>query len=941
MARIRHFLDWDAPITRRVREWLLPQDEGPFDLSDTLVLVPTRQAARRLRETLASHSETVGSGLLSPVILTPGALLRATDTELRPATPAVVSAVWLDVLRGVDTTDFPALFPRVADPNDVAWAADTGGQIQSLRGQIADGAYTLARVAAMGADVLDEPERWVDLATLETRYLERLQALGFRDPHTARIRAAEAPELPPGCSRVVVACVPDPVPLAIRALEELETAHPVDILIHAPEALADQYDDWGRPQQAHWSSCPLSLPAPGPELQLTASPAAQAAAVCSSIAASEWGPADIAIGVPDRDVIPHLASAMESMGVAAYDPAEKKLPEHALFQLVDTLVTLVRDPSYRSVRRALRNADLLQHLKRSAGVEATALLNALDRVHNAYLPRSLSDLRAACDRERAIRAARVDVDVSLVPAIEYLERVRGLFAAGSPVAALQESLQAVFAERMLHSGRAEDDEFERAARCINDTMMTLDDEALDGLGLEAGDVLLLLRRLLSEAEYARERSGAKRLDLEGWLELPWNDAPFLLLTGLNEGSVPDGRLSDAFLPDSLRTRLKLPDDATRLARDAYVLESLMVSRRDHGRTVLLLGKRSGRGDPLKPSRLLFRVEPDALAGQAEALFGEVAESRPQAPAALSFQLEPMAERLAPLAKPIEKLSVTSFRNYLACPFRFYLQYAQEMERVDDEKEGLDARDFGVMVHHALEQMALHGEIWKTENPAELSAFLSDAAEAWARQRFGAQPALPVRIVLDAAQQRLHAAAQEQVKLYAEGWDIIAGEDRCTMTLAGMRIVGTIDRVDRHRESGVLRVIDYKSSNTAEKPEKVHLQNARDDDPSYAVFQPAEGRAQRWTNLQLPLYAEMFRQEGEIEVAYFDLPKSVTQTGLRPWTGFSQAHLESALRCAEGVIESIGAGIFWPPGRAETRIDDFEGLFSGRGEAAIDPGEGGS
>ena len=52
----RYFLDWDAPVTAKVWESLLPQQLwGPVDLGKELIVVPTRQAGRRLREVLAKN----------------------------------------------------------------------------------------------------------------------------------------------------------------------------------------------------------------------------------------------------------------------------------------------------------------------------------------------------------------------------------------------------------------------------------------------------------------------------------------------------------------------------------------------------------------------------------------------------------------------------------------------------------------------------------------------------------------------------------------------------------------------------------------------------------------------------------------------------------------------------------------------------------------------
>ena len=61
----------------------------------------------------------------------------------------------------------------------------------------------------------------------------------------------------------------------------------------------------------------------------------------------------------------------------------------------------------------------------------------------------------------------------------------------------------------------------------------------------------VLSELLAAQTYVSRREDAA-LDLEGWLELPWHPASSLVVTGMNEGAVPDGRVDDPFLPDSLR-----------------------------------------------------------------------------------------------------------------------------------------------------------------------------------------------------------------------------------------------------------------------------------------------------------------------------------------------------------------------------------------------------
>ena len=146
----------------------------------------------------------------------------------------------------------------------------------------------------------------------------------------------------------------------------------------------------------------------------------------------------------------------------------------------------------------------------------------------------------------------------------------------------------------------------------------------------------------------------------------------------------------------------------------------------------------------------------------------------------------------------------------------------------------------------------------------------------------------------------------------------------------MLVRGKIDRVDRHQHTGMIRVLDYKTSEKAGKPEDAHLGSLSKDRewPEYARVE-ISGRQKRWTDLQLPLYAILLSSRQELqepfELGYFNLPRAINDTGIVLWEDFSADLLESANRCAWGVINDIRSRRFWPPS-PKTWRDDFEILF---------------
>ena len=178
----RRFLGWDAPLTLKVREYLLPEElAGPVDLGTELVVVQTRQAGRRLREALALYCERQSTALLSPRVETSDFFLRSGDESTGEASRMEVMAVWVDVLLKADLAEYHGFFPSGAPKQDFSWALHTAEIIQQLRNKLLDGGHSIASVIENYADILEEPERWQDLARLEKAYLSRLRGLGKKD----------------------------------------------------------------------------------------------------------------------------------------------------------------------------------------------------------------------------------------------------------------------------------------------------------------------------------------------------------------------------------------------------------------------------------------------------------------------------------------------------------------------------------------------------------------------------------------------------------------------------------------------------------------------------------------------------------------------------------------------------------------------------------------
>ncbi len=928
----RHFLGWDAPLTTRVCGVLLADGGGGLtDLSDTLVVVPTRQAGRRLREAMAAACAVSGGAVLSARVVTPAFLFAPPPAAGPEASESLQRAVWAAVLAQPAAGADEALLGRPDGRGDFVWALQTAGLLQQVLQTLSDVGLSAADVPARLGDRLPEPERWQSLAGLHAAFTARLSALGYADPLRRKMETAAAPELPAGILRIVVAGVPDPSLLTLRALEALAVRLDVDILIHAPEALADRFDEWGRPLESYWCAADIDIPDEQATLRVAATPADQVAAVLDCWARCGAGRStfDLAVGAPDRALAPLLEQALAGIGITAFDPSEPAVVAHPLGRLLSAYADLVLTGDYRAVRTFLRQADALDCLQAGTGAEAGAVLRALDEFQNRHLPWRLADLSARVRADSAGGALRA--------AVAWAEALVGAFrAAGSMAAAVRGFLQQVYERRTIRVGTPADMEFRAAAEAVDEALHECDAGLQTACGLDAEHALRLFLRRLNEVTWARDRRDAT-LDVEGWLELPWNPAAVLIVTSMNEGVVPDSRAADAFLPDSIRRPLGLRDERQRLARDAFLLRSLIECRRRAGRVCLITGQTGAAGDPLMPSRLLCMCPDAVLAERARRVFARVEPDCAVSPSSIGFRLDPSPRTLpAQQALANRVLSVTAFRDYLACPFRYYLARVLGMEQLRDDRQGLDAAAFGTLIHNVLDEMAVEGA-WHERDPARLAAFLHDRLDRQLERDYGRALSLPAQVARDSARQRLSRLAEIQVDLTAAGWDLYAPETKLTVTLGGFTVRGKLDRIDRHRDSGRLRIVDYKTSDKPADPQSLHLPALGRRAPDFAAVE-VDGKSRRWADLQLPLYRLLYAagagRDPEPELAYFNLPRAIADAGVAVWDPFSAAVYAAAVACAETVCGRIAARQFWPPAPRVAR-DDFEWLLLDDPLATVD------
>ena len=606
---------------------------------------------------------------------------------------------------------------------------------------------------------------------------------------------------------------------------------------------------------------------------LCADAAAQAERVAVIAARYESPEGMLGIGVADPDVLPALESVFGHARIAAFNPEGRARRGGGLYHLLSALAAISRDTSFAAVEALARCPDFIAFLQGRGGsaFSTEAWLSGLDRLRDRHLPQDLAAARARVEAGEPASA----VALGLAEIDELGAQLSsGPFAEGAAAA-----LGRIFSGRLFDLGREGDARLADEARAWAGVIQECAPVASELSPAEGWE--LALRLFGSTVRTDEKPAGA--VEFQGWLELLWEEAPHLAVVGLNDGRVPAAIVGDPFLPETLREQIGLRSNEARFARDAYILRAISASRERAGRLDVFLGRTSEAGDPLKPSRLLLQCADAELPGRIALLFRE-----PELPGRniawdRAWRLKP------PPVRPLLRVPVTGLRFWLSCPFRFHLRHVLKMEAVDPEKGEMSEADFGTLCHRALEAMTRDERMRGCADGPALRDFLAGALEREARAKFGSRLILPLVVQLESARQRLAKAAEIEARERAQGWRTLEVERRFEVSIDGVTIAGSIDRIDRNLETGRVRILDYKTSDTPISPEEAHLRRAgrgpvqaRD----FAQFR-AGSEMRIWKDLQLPLYLQALAGEfPTADCGYFNLPKAVGDTGVQVWEGYS-------------------------------------------------------
>ena len=902
-----------------------------LDLSNCLIVVPTTRARHRLMQLLATQAQDQHASFAPPEITTLG---NFPEYLYKPAkllaTELAQQIAWSRALEETPNEEIQCLTGR-SDVEDLKDWQPLARLLSRLHTRLASDIWSfnsVAReVAQLDGFLKNELERWEVLREVQNRYYKTLGKAELWDRQAARnwIAAGSRPDInEKRCEtdkNIVLVATADINRSIAGMLKQLTSQ--VTVMIAADESHADRFDEFGNLITKQWLEA--SIDVPDEKVLFVDSPADQAASAAHFIThlEKEYSTDEVTIGVPTEELIPQLQRSINSIGLPHRNLAGKPLGETAPVRLMLACREYFKQQDYSAFAILLRHPDMYRWLSEQLD---GGYLDALDDYQNRKLPDwirigdeepfgnpgkiakrftegdSGSKRRASieADNVRQLNTLHRQIASLLKPLDKPLQEISHWTEPWSNI------LITIYGDRELDRNIALDQQTLMACQTMH-TALANHRHVPSEFGTTCSAVEAL--------EWALEAASEQRvvdppiidaIEFAGWLDLPLDDAPVMAIVGVNDEFVPTSEFGHQFLPNKLCEQLGILDNNRRFARDVYALTLITSVRDDY---VLISGRNNAAKDPLKPSRLLFTQDEQTSAQRAYSFFSFEGKDEN------NFWLyeKSLAEKTTTqqfsvprphIVTPIDSMRVTQFKDYLKCPYRFYLQHVLRLDETADDWSEMSGGTFGDLAHDVL-QSFYEADIKESKDDREIFDWLSKELDKEANIRFPGSRLPALRIQLEQLRGRLEKFSDLQADQRKAGWQIVSCEELLFHELMvdnkPFTIRGKIDRVDQHEVTGQVAVWDYKTSDSGNDPQKAHIKN------------------KKWIDLQLPLYRHLVREVDIIKGANLDnislgyvlLSKNINDIKFAK-ARWDSSMLDYADKEAHRVIRDIRAGVFGPP-----------------------------
>lgn len=953
------FLGWDRPLLDQVSlELLRRYAEGDFlRLSGIDCVLPSLHGCGRLQEILDGLAAKQGLVLEPPRLMTVGQLMEALYAPTAPlASDFEQTLAWARALRCFPPDQLQSLVPVLPPDDNVAPWLELAGTLGALSSDLSTQGITFDQVNDYAKGEV-ECRRWQLLRDIHTVYLQELNRANLSDPAAQRALAIAEDRCEAKRMTVLVG-TSDLSPIVVRMLRCVPSK--LISMIGAPSSEASRFDEFGSVVNERWKGYRLSMS--GEPFVPAGDMMDQASAVAAHVQAfsTKHGTKQITVGVTDDSQVAPIELELRGCNVDTYRNLGWTLSSTSVGRLLQMVTAFVNRQTWQSLAALVRHSEVHHWITTELdedGIEPAAGWHfQLDQLIANHFPVAIQDplpvvamknypkteklreivlqwLEPFLGESRSVAQWSPTISAWL-HAVYDLERRAGDHGGvvdpqaimsseseqDSQIVGLSESDPRKSDQRELHERTVL--ALSVASKFLNriaDLSPSLDVDCSGGIVLDM---------LSSRLGYLRvvEKPSKDQVPILGWLDLALDTATGIVINGFNHPFVPSVVTANPFLPSELRQRLPSEGNDRRFARDLYATQCILSN---HQSVALIVGKVGVDQSPTPPSRLLAaspRSDLPArvlrvLEGKRDVASGNHQWDEPSS--GQKLEIPDLGNLHGGVKPPVESLSVTAFRDYLVCPYRFYLRHVLKMRPVDDTANELAANQFGDLIHGALEDFGKSDDRDEAD-PERIENLLQSYLKKYVKRWYSGHASSAVQIQVAQAEKRMKAVAHVQASRIAAGWRIheaeasVGSKQNAKIAVDGLSIPvkGRFDRIDVRTIHGVNEwaILDYKTH--GHPPEKKHLKKTKD--------------GEQWIDLQLPLYRMMVPYLGIkedpslVKLGYFNISAKDEETKVNE-ASFSEPLMQQAEELVKDCVRNILAGKF-DPTDGLVQYDDYESIL---------------
>ena len=191
----------------------------------------------------------------------------------------------------------------------------------------------------------------------------------------------------------------------------------------------------------------------------------------------------------------------------------------------------------------------------------------------------------------------------------------------------------------------------------------------------------------------------------------------------------------------------------------------------------------------------------------------------------------------------KKLSATKLKTFLTCKRKYYYRYVEHVNGHEIPKDMPREYEIGLDVHNALKELYSKKSSYESVEKLkkDLHVELDEACGSSELEKY----------LIAMQKRRMYAFCENEVKRFANGWQVYRCEEPMQTQFAGMILEGVIDRIDKCANE--IAVLDYKTG-------------------SYPIY--TQKNFTEATDFQLEFYYLLAGGFGNvIECGYYDLKES--------------------------------------------------------------------